>query len=163
MKVIDREGLRALSARAAASPRRRQNLNLHPALADPVQRMLNAFEPGTYVRPHRHAEPGRWELFLALAGSVAVLSFDEAGRVTGRLTLAAGGPTLGVEVPPGTWHGVVALEAGTVLFESKPGPYRALTDKDFAPWAPPEGDPRAAELEAWMRGARVGDVAARRD
>ena len=31
----------------------------------------------------------------------------------------------------------------TVIFEVKPGPYDAATDKEFAPWAPPEGDPRA--------------------
>ena len=24
------------------------------------------------------------------------------------------------------------------IFEVKPGPYRPATDKDFAPWAPPE-------------------------
>jgi hypothetical protein len=27
-----------------------------------------------------------------------------------------------------------------VCFEVKPGPYSAANDKDFAPWAPMEGD-----------------------
>jgi hypothetical protein len=49
------------------------------------------------------------------------------------------------EVPAGTWHALVALERGSVFFETKPGPYVPLTDKDFAPWAPEEGSEEAGE------------------
>ena len=53
---------------------------------------------------------------------------------------------MAIEVPAGTWHTVVVLEPGTVLFEFKQGPYAPLSDKDFARWAPAEGDPGAAAM-----------------
>jgi cupin fold WbuC family metalloprotein len=146
-----------LSRRAAASPRRRMNHNLHPTLADPIQRLLNAFEPGTYVHPHRHAEPGRWELFVCLRGRAAVLAFDGESEVTLRADLEAGGPTVAVEVAAGVCHTIVSLSASTVMLEVKPGPYVALTDKDFAPWAPAEGDPASRAMVAFFERAAVGE------
>ncbi len=38
---------------ARASERRRMNFNFHQ-LEDPANRMLNAIEPESYIRPHRH-------------------------------------------------------------------------------------------------------------
>lgn len=158
LKLVGSELLGELSARAAASPRRRANHNLHPELADPVQRFLNAMDPGTYVRPHRHMAPEpKWELFVVLAGAVAVLLFDDAGAVVERVELAADGDLRGVEVPAGCWHSLVALRPGTVLFECKQGPYVALGDKDFAAWAPAEGEPGAAALLQRLAAARVGE------
>lgn len=162
IRLVTNEQLATLSQQAVASPRRRANHNLHPKLADPVQRFLNAMEPGTYVRPHRHVTPGpKWELLVALSGAIAVLLFDDAGRVTERVVVAASGPVRAIEVPPGIWHTVVVLEAGTVLFEFKQGPYASLSDKDFAHWAPAEGEPGAsAMLERFLAaapGARLGD------
>ena len=139
----------ALWAAAAAQPRRRLNHNLHPQLADPVQRLLNALAPGTYIRPHRHG-PGAWELFALLAGAAAVLIFDDEGRVLARSDLAPGDV---VEIAPRTWHSLVALAPETVVLEVKPGPYRAGEDKDFAVWAPPEGASAAPALVAWMERA----------
>ena len=158
LKLVTDDQLEALSLQAAASQRRRANENLHPELADPVQRFLNAMEPGTYVRPHRHVAPAaKWELFVALRGSVAVLLFDDAGRVTERIEVNAQGPVRAVEVPPGEWHGLVALESGTVLFEFKQGPYAATSDKDFVAWAPAEGAPGVARLVRAFEKAKRGD------
>jgi cupin fold WbuC family metalloprotein len=113
-----------------------------------VQRFINVFQPGSYVRPHRHEEQ-RWELFLLLEGEAAALVFDEGGRVTEHAVLRRDG-VRAVEVPGAVWHTLFALAPDTVMFEVKPGPYRALTDKDFAPWAPPEGTPEATEtLTRW--------------
>lgn len=159
MKQVTHADLATLSARAAASARRRQNFNLHPALDDPVQRLLNAFEPGTYVRPHRHTESGKWELFARLTGHAVLLTFDDDGVVQARFDLDAGAPV--AEIPPGTWHTLTALEAGTVLLEIKPGPYAPLAAAGLAPWAPPEGSEAAALLERWCRTARVGGRAPR--
>ena len=121
-----------------------------------MQRFLNAMQPGTYVRPHRHPEP-RWELFLTLSGAVVVLEFDGKGCVTQRQELLAEGPVRALELAPGRWHTVVCMESGSVLFELKPGPYAPVTDKDFAAWAPQEG---AVGLKAWVecfRQAQPGD------
>ena len=41
-------------------------------------------QPGTYVRPHRHSTPPRWELFVVLRGALALLVFDDSGRVEER-------------------------------------------------------------------------------
>ncbi len=157
MKQIDRDRIERLALLAAASPRRRANDNLHPRLDDPIQRFLNGIEPGSYARPHRHDGPDRWEFFLALSGKAVLLLFDEAGRVLRRVELSDRGPTRGVEVDPGEWHTLAALERATVLLELKPGPYLPLSDKDFAAWAPAEGDPTSAVFERWFRQAPVGE------
>lgn len=81
MKLIDDRLLDDLTAKAAASPRKRAHHNLHPALEDPVQRLCVAIEPGTYIRPHRHADPATWEVFIMLRGSAVFLIFDDAGTV----------------------------------------------------------------------------------
>ncbi len=159
MKRLTADALAALRAEATASPRRRKNLNLHEALDDPIQRLCNAFEPGTYLRPHRHSVPGTWELFVALTGRAAMLTFDDAGCVTARAELQAGGPVVAVEVPAGAWHSLVPLAPGTVLFEVKRGPYRPTGENDFASWAPKEGAPAAAAFVAWMTHADVGSRA----
>lgn len=140
LKLITASLMTELSHQAAASIRGRSNFNLHPHLTDPVQRFLNAIEPGSYVRPHRHGNPVRWELFVVLHGAAVVLLFDDAGVVMERVELDAGGSVRAAEIPPGVWHTVVARVSGTVLFEFKEGPYAPLSDKDFAAWAPAEGD-----------------------
>ena len=156
MKLVDTTLFEKVSGQAKAGRRLRANFNLHPTLQDPVQRFLNAMEPGTYVRPHRH--PGdRWELFLALQGALAVLVFDDGGVALDRVELREDGPVRAVEVPPGAWHTVASLEPGSVLFELKPGPYLPLTDKDFAPWAPQEGAGSSGELASQFGRAMEGD------
>ena len=144
LRVFDAAALERTRAAASASLRGRANLNVHATLDDPIQRMLNVFQPGTYVRPHRH-EAGRYELFLALSGRAAVLTFDDAGCVSETAVLAPDGGWA-VEFPGAVWHTVVSLAADTALFEVKPGPYRPLEESDFAPWAPHDGTAGAAAL-----------------
>ena len=158
MKCIDQSLLDNLIVEARHTPRGRKNWNLHPDLADPVQRFLNAMEPGSYVRPHRHLMPEpRWELFVALSGRALVLSFDAAGQVLERVELAPQGPIRALEIAAGDWHVVLALESGTVLFEFKPGPYSVSSDKDFAAWAPAEGEAGCAAMLSRYREAQIGD------
>ena len=61
-----------------------------------------------------------------------------------------------VEIAEGAWHALVALAPATVLLEIKPGPYHPAAAKDFAPWAPPEGDEGAAAMVAWLEQAGPG-------
>lgn len=156
MKRIDRHLVRLLAERAEVAPRRRINHNLHPTLDDPVQRFCNALALGSYVRPHRHVAPPKWELFAILHGAAAVLTFDADGRVRERVELGRGGGVV-VEVPPGTWHTVVALDAGAVLLEVKEGPYQPVSGKDFATWAPGEGGADAGRFVQWFGVAQPGD------
>lgn len=144
-------------ADARRNPRRREVLILHEGDGDPLQRMLNAVEPGSYIRPHRHLTPPKAEGVVLLAGSLAFVPFHVDGRPDeeGFLHLSQETGVLGVDYRAGLWHTFFALETGTVLYEVKPGPYDPTTDKDFAPWAPHEGTPEGAAylaaLEAQFR------------
>jgi cupin fold WbuC family metalloprotein len=153
MQIVDSVRLAAVTARARTSPRLRMNDNLH-AMEDPVHRLLNATEPGTYVQPHRHSAPPRVETLAVLAGRGAVLLFDDAGRVSDTVVLSPAGPAHVVEIPGGAWHTLLALEPGTVWFEVKAGPYQAPPPEDVASWAPPPSDARAAAdyLATLLRG-----------
>lgn len=142
--------LEDLSRRAAESPRRRLNLNLHQ-MEDVVHRLFNAIEPGTYIRPHRHLNPPKVETLLTVAGSMGVLIFDEDGTEIDRRTLRPGGDTFGMQFAPGTWHSMVALEKGTVFFETKEGPYVPIPPEDLARWAPEERSGEALQLEERWR------------
>jgi cupin fold WbuC family metalloprotein len=143
---ITRDVLDAVSREAASSPRLRKNRNLH-AMDDPVHRLLNAMEPGTYVRPHRHLHPPRTETALVVAGRIGILFFDDTGDVRERGVLEAGGDAIGADIPPEAWHTLVALARGSVFFETKAGPYAPPRESDLAAWSPPEGSPEAARLE----------------
>ena len=162
MKVIDQQTLDKASQAALRSTRRRSNWNLHEKLDDPVQRLFNAIEPGTYIRPHRHGD-GVWELFLLVRGSAVLLLFDDDGRVTERFLFVSCGPQTDIEIPPRAWHTMASLEPGTVFFEVKQGPYVPPPPEDVASWAPQEGDARTAEVEAWYRGALPGAILPRRN
>ncbi len=140
-----------LVAAARRAPRLRANLNLH-AMDDRVHRLLNAIEPGSYVRPHRHLAPPKAETVVVVRGSLGLVLFDESGAVveTGRLSAGSAG-TFGADVPAGTIHSFVALESGTVFLEVKEGPYVAPAGEDLPAWAPAEGDAAAAAYGASLR------------
>ena len=143
---LTKTGLEELSREAARVPRRRLNRNLHE-MDDTVHRLLNSIEPGSWVQPHRHLDPLRTETIVVVAGALGLVLYDDAGRVTETARLEPGGEVFGVDLPAGTWHGLVALVPGTVFFETKPGPYVAPAPRDRAPWAPAEGEPAAGDAE----------------
>lgn len=144
IQVIDDALMDTTLARAKASPRGRINHNFHADHSSNPHRFLNAWTRGSYAAPHRHLQVPKPESFVMLRGELALFVFDDAGQVTERLILGRGG-VLGVDLAPGLWHTVAALTETAVCFEVKAGPYDPATDKEFAPWAPREGDPAAAD------------------
>lgn len=150
--LITRKLLDEVSAEAAASPRRRKNRNFHQANEDAAHRLLNAVEPDSYVMPHRHLDASKDETIVCLRGRFGVVLFDEQGEVRTTAVLAADGATLGVDIPHGTFHTLVALEPGSVFFEAKAGPYVAITEAERASWAPAEGTPESVAYLERMRG-----------
>ena len=152
LQRIDQTLLDAVTAEARQATRLRRNRNLHAA-PDLAQRIQNAPQPGTDVRPHRHCrtDPGTgFECFLVLQGALGLLVLDDQGQLLARERLAAAGPLRGIELPEGTFHTLVALEPDTVMFELKQGPYVPVADKDFLASFPLEGTPEAAIQErAW--------------
>ena len=145
MKIIDKQLLDETTARAKASPRLRMNYNFHETLDDPINRLLNALEPDTYLRPHRHCNPDKNEIFLLLRGKVAVFLFDDDGHVTETLLLNPINGCYGAEIPAGVWHGLLVLESGSVIYEIKEGPFAPLTPENMAPWAPAAEDTKGVE------------------
>lgn len=153
MKQITFSDLQKQSEQAANSPRLRAHRNLHPELSDPVQRLAIAMEPGTYVRPHRH--PHTFELLTSLSGRFLVLNFDDNGNVTHRVVLGEDCKVL--ETEAGTWHAVLSMDKGGVIFEVKQGAYQPVAEQDMASWAPAENEPGTDELMKWYAVAQVGD------
>lgn len=142
--VLTRQVADAALAYSRQSPRRRVIQPFHKGDEDELHRMLNAVQPGSYVRPHRHVAPPKAEVFLVLRGALALFVFEDDGRVRECLRLEAGGERFGIDLGPGLYHGFVVLEPDTLLYEIKTGPYAPASAKDFAPWAPEEGSEAAA-------------------
>ena len=140
---VDTAMISAAKKASRESPRKRVILPLHKQGAASLQRMLNAIQPGSYIRPHRHAED-RAESIMVISGSILYLTFTEEGNVDEVFTLTVGSGRIGIDIEGGVWHSFMVLEPDTVLFEVKPGPYNTQTDKEFAPWAPAEHSEDAA-------------------
>ncbi len=138
IQLIDRHLISSLIERARQSPRLRTNHNFHASMEDNPHRFLNVMLRGTYIAPHRHTTPPKPEAFLVLSGEIAFFTFDDTGAVTG--TYVLGGERTGIDVPAGVWHTLAVLSPDAVCYEVKPGPYQPSSDKDFAPWAPREGE-----------------------
>jgi len=149
MKIFDAQYLDSMTTLAKASSRRRQHRNVHQSYQDACQRLFNAIEPDSYIRPHRHSSDPRDELLIAVRGVMALVTFDDRGGVTGvqRFGTEKYGNSIavGVEVPANTWHTVVAMEPGCVLLEVKAGPFDPNQPKDLAAWAPAEGSELAKD------------------
>ena len=147
MIKIDLNLLDQTSQKARISPRLRMNYNLHSGPEDTMQRMLNAMEPGTYIRPHKHEHPDKREVFFALKGTLCLVEFEDDGRIREYTLLSPGSDCIGAEIPARTFHTVISLESGSVAYELKDGPYIPIEDKNFAVWAPSEG---TAEAEVFL-------------
>ena len=139
-----------LTGKAAASPRGRVHHNFHQ-MDEPCHRLAVGLQPHTYIAPHRHLSADKAETLLLLKGSLGLLIFDEAGQLLAKRVLQAGGECPGVDLPAGVFHGLVILEADSVMFECKAGPYRPVGEGELADWAPREGDAGVAAYHAWMR------------
>ena len=138
-------------AASRESHRKRIILPIHRKQEAEVQRMINFLQPGTYIRPHKHTMPYASESIVLLQGSIRFFTFDDNGDVLTDHKLRSI-PVPGVmDIEPETWHSFLVLEPDTIIFECKKGPYNAKTDKEFALWAPEEGDEKVAQfMEAWQ-------------
>lgn len=101
MKVINKQLLDTTSNKAKASTRLRINHNFHTNTDVTINRLLNAMEPGSYIRPHRHLNPDKEEIFLVLRGKIGLILFDNQGNITETLILDPSAGTYGAEIEPG--------------------------------------------------------------
>jgi cupin fold WbuC family metalloprotein len=140
MQHVNRNMVDDLFKEAQASDRRRAFHRFHGD-DDMFNRMLIAGTTGSYAAPHRHAE--KFEAFAPVEGGVIVVEFNDSGKPINAYDLRQ---VPYVELGPMTWHTLVYVTdrwavMEFALWKEKYDP----TDKEFAPWAPKEGDPAAAE------------------
>lgn len=154
MKLISNALLDEMSAKAAASPRRRTHHNLHSSASDLIQRFVVLLRRDSYVRPHRHLTKA--ELCTVIRGRFDIVVFDSAGVVTERTVVGEGTPNMAFELPQATWHTLLPLTDGAAFLEVKEGPYDPSVAAEFATWAPEEGSPGAAAFQQWVGTAPVG-------
>lgn len=143
MKVVDRSLVEQVAAEALASPRLRKNHNLHGSDDSRCHRLLNAIEPGSYIRPHRHLDPEKDEAFILMKGRLGIIIFTDDGLIAETALLSHSDGDLAADIPSGVYHTAVSLESGTVFFEAKAGPYLPLSEEEKSVWAPDEADPEA--------------------
>lgn len=143
MQVVTRELLAQITSEALQSPRLRKNRNMHTSDQSRCHRLLNAIEPASYIRPHRHLDPEKDEGFILMNGSLGIVLFADNGTVTETVSLSQAGGNLAADIPHGVYHTAVSLETGTLFYETKAGPYLPLTVDEAACWAPAEEDPAA--------------------
>ncbi|MEL6527255.1 MAG: WbuC family cupin fold metalloprotein, partial [Chloroflexota bacterium] len=113
LRSITTTEIEELIFNAKRQPRKRHILRLHEH-HEPVQRMVNALVPGTYITPHKHENPDKVELFNILKGKVAILQFSPRGEVEQVVTLSAHGLFRVVDIPPRMYHSIIPLEPSAV-------------------------------------------------
>ena len=127
--VIDNRILDELTKKAKENPRLRQSMDLRNSPEDLSQRMLNALEPGTVMPIHRHHASS--ETVVILRGKIQWIFYDENGNETERVVLDANGDLRMLNVERDRWHSLECLESGSVLYESKDGPYHPLEEDEI--------------------------------
>ena len=119
-----------LTAKAKESPRLRMNYDLRNSAEDKSQRMLNAIEPGSPLPIHRHTKSS--ETVVCLRGRLVWEFYDELERrCTETVELSPNGPVVALNIPVGQWHTVRVIESGSVILETKDGPYEPLDPEDI--------------------------------
>lgn len=126
--VIDKKVLDELSEQAKNNPRLRQAMDLRNSQEDCSQRMLNALEPGTIMPIHRHHASS--ETVVILRGRIKWAFYDNDGNEKENIVLDANGEVRMLNVERDRWHSLVCLESGSVLYESKDGPYHPLEEDE---------------------------------
>ena len=129
MEVINIELLDKICEEAKVNARLRMNYNLHKSLDQPVQQLLNALEPGTFLPIHRHHHSD--ETCLIMQGSLLLKTYSSDGDLLKTIELNTKKGNFAATVPAGEWHTIEVLESNTVIFELKEGPYTPLRPEDI--------------------------------
>ncbi len=127
--LLTQDIVNQVSDEAKTSPRLRMNHNLHESFEDSVQRMLNAIEPGSIIPIARHPESN--ETLILLQGRLLVLIYNDQKEVIENVVLDKSLGNIGYHIPKGVWHSVKSLDSGTVLFETREGPYAHVAEEDI--------------------------------
>lgn len=158
MKLVTALMMKEWIAGALETRRLRTNYNIHESLSDPIQRLFIAAALTSYFRPHRH--PEKSECAIVIRGLFDILTFDEAGFVTERISAGPDAEIFAMEIPAGVYHTWIPMVEKSVFFEVKQGPYDPIASLAFAPWSPEEGADRVSAFQKKLQTACVGDCLA---
>lgn len=146
MKVFSSQYFEDLVNQASQSDRLRAHVNVHGSYADQCQKLFNAIKIDSYIRPHRHSLDPKDECLVAIKGLFGFIMFTEQGSIESVVLFGSEKYSeqlsipSGLELTSGVWHTVVSLVDNSILFEVKKGPFEPTLAKEFAPWAPKEGE-----------------------
>lgn len=129
MKLIDKSLLDSVTSGAKESNRLRMNYNFHDSLDAPCQRLLNALEPETIVPIHRHQHTS--ETYILLRGKLRMMFYNDDKEIIEETILSSESANYGIHIPAGVWHAMEVLASGTVIFETKDGPYMPIQECDI--------------------------------
>lgn len=127
--IIDKSLLDSVTSGAKESNRLRMNYNFHDSLDAPCQRLLNALEPETIVPIHRHQHTS--ETYILLRGKLRMMFYNDQKEVIEETILSSESANYGIHIPAGVWHAMEVLASGTVIFETKDGPYMPIQECDI--------------------------------
>ena len=145
MIAINEDLISKVTEKSKISERKRQNFCFHYGNEDLIQRMINVLQSDSYIRPHKHVFPLKREIFIVLKGRFLYFEFNDSCEIITVFELNQAIGNYGVEIEPGVFHTLVAIENDSVVYEIKDGPYNPVTDKIFASESPNETDDNVAE------------------
>jgi cupin fold WbuC family metalloprotein len=152
MKVFSSQYFEDLLGTVAQSQRLRAHANVHHSYADQCQKLFNAINATSYIRPHRHSLDPKEGCLIAVRGLFGLVVFGDQGLIDsvtlfGSEKYSEKFPVASsVELPAGVCHTVIALVDGSILFEVKNGLFEPSLAKEFAPWAPEEGTQHGSDF-----------------
>jgi cupin fold WbuC family metalloprotein len=148
LRSVTRFEVDDLLREAKNAQRKRASLTLH-RVGEALQRTVTALVPGTYIPPRRHENPDKVALFSIVRGKIAVLQFDDRGRVEEILMLDGQGDTKIVDIAPRTFYSLIPLEPSVIL-EIVEGHAIADEQKLVASWSPEEGNAKVGDFLMYL-------------
>ena len=126
---------------AQNSPKRRVPKVLHQPGAF-FNQVINFVLADSYMQPHQHPAKEKIEEIWLMEGKMAVLFFDDQGKITQVVNLD---PQLNnqIAIPAFAWHTYVTLSDHSISYETMNGVYDPATWKTFASWATTENTPES--------------------
>ena len=151
-KKVSKQDLEEIAKKAAQSPRRRLNLNMHEDDED-INYYYNVVYKDAYMPPHIHRN--KHEYFHIDEGTMYLVEFDEEGNIINKVLMSAeedlqNKAVRSYKVLKGTWHTIVIASDRAIMFEVKSGPYDPSV-KEMATFAPAEDDSGAEEYRQKLR------------
>lgn len=106
---------------------------LHYSADDDLHTMVVFHPKDSFFAPHRHKHKS--ESYHILEGRVKLVLFDDNGdQISSCIIDADSVGGMLCHVPRGMYHLLAPLDDYALVHESRPGPFTAEGDMEFAPW-----------------------------